>query len=100
MKRIGTNPDSEGKYQRALQRVKKLKDFYSHLTIYLIFVCVFVWLNLHSSSFPWAIFPIAGWGIGVLGHAADTFGYNIFFGKDWEQRKIREFMDEEDEVRF
>ncbi|MEM7186737.1 MAG: 2TM domain-containing protein [Bacteroidota bacterium] len=100
MKRIGTPTSSSEKYRRAKEKVAKIRDFYGHLTIYLIFVVVFIWINSYSGGFPWAIFPIAGWGLGVLGHAAETFEYNIFFGKDWEQRKIREFMDEEEEIRF
>ncbi|MAN58388.1 MAG: histidine kinase [Flavobacteriaceae bacterium] len=88
---------SEKKYARAKERVEKLKGFYIHLAIYLFFVPVFIWLNLKSgTNFPWALFPIAGWGFGVLGHAAETFNYNPFFGKEWEARKIRELMDKED----
>lgn len=83
------------RYEIARKRVEALKCFYTHLTIYLIFVVVFVWLNLTSSNFPWAIFPIAGWGLGVLGHASETFNYNIFFGKQWEERKIREMMNKD-----
>lgn len=88
---------SEKKYKRAKERVEKLKGFYLHLAIYLLFVPVFIYLNhISRAGFPWAIFPIAGWGMGVVGHAAETFNYNPFFGKDWEQRKIQELMEKED----
>ncbi len=88
---------SEKKYARAKERVQKLKGFYGNLGMYLVFIPVFIWLNYKSgTSFPWAIFPIAGWGTGVLAHAADTFNYNPFFGKDWEKRKIKELMEEDD----
>jgi len=100
MKRIGTPNSSNDKFERAKKKVAKLRDFYGHLMIYLIFVVVFIWLNMRSGGFPWAIFPIAGWGFGILGHAAETFDYHIFFGKDWENRKIRQFMEEEDDIRF
>lgn len=90
------NQSEEFRYARAKEKVTKLRDFYSHLTIYLIFVPIFVILNIMTTPFPWAIFPIAGWGLGVLGHAADTFSWNPFLSKDWEQRKIREFMERED----
>jgi|TARA_R100000479_G_scaffold33554_2_gene13917 sensor histidine kinase YesM len=88
---------SEKKYERAKERVQKLKGFYGNLTMYLIFIPIFIWLNYKSgTNFPWAIFPIAGWGMGVLAHAAETFNYNPFFGKDWEKRKIKELMEEDD----
>ncbi|PVW15708.1 2TM domain-containing protein [Marixanthomonas spongiae] len=88
---------SEKKYARAKERVQKLKGFYGNLTMYLVFIPIFIWLNFKSgTNFPWAIFPIAGWGMGVLAHAAETFNYNPFFGKDWEKKKIKELMEEED----
>jgi sensor histidine kinase YesM len=88
---------SDKKYELAKEHVDKLKGFYVHLGIYLLFVPFFIWLNFKSNAgFPWAIFPIAGWGFGVAGHAAETFNWNPFFGKSWEERKIRELMDKED----
>ncbi len=84
------------RYYYAKQQVEKIKGFYIHLAIYCIFVFVFIGLNIWTTSFPWAIFPIVGWGLGVLGHAMETFGINPFLGKDWEQRKIKELMDKED----
>lgn len=86
------NTSQQSKYEQAKEKVEELKGFYSHFTIYCIFVVVFIVLNYYSTSYPWAIFPIAGWGIGVLGHAAGVFEWNPFFGKDWEQRKIEELV--------
>ena len=84
------------KYDRARARVSELKEFYTHLGTYLIFVCFFLALNFYTTGFFWAIFPIAGWGIGILSHAAKTFGWNPFFSKDWEKRKIDEYIRKED----
>jgi hypothetical protein len=87
---------SEKRFESAKEHVEKLKGFYIHFTIYLIFVPVFIYLNYNSNAgFPWAIFPIGGWGFGVLGHASETFSWNPFFGKNWEERKIRELMDDD-----
>lgn len=89
---------SEKRYTSAKEYVEKLKGFYIHFTIYLIFVPVFLYLNyISNAGFPWAIFPIGGWGFGVLGHAADTFNWNPFFGKKWEERKIRKLMEEDND---
>lgn len=88
---------SEKRYKRAQKHVTELKVFYVHLAIYLAFVPLFIYLNfLSRAGFPWAIFPIAGWGLGVASHAAETFNYNPLFGKKWEERKIRELMERED----
>ena len=87
---------SEKKYQLAKEQVGKIKGFYIHASIYLIFVPIFIGLNYMSNAgFPWAIFPIGGWGFGVISHAAETFNYNPFFGKNWEERKIKQYMDDD-----
>ncbi len=87
---------SAKKYDRAKKYVQELKGFYIHFSIYLIMVPVFIYLNYISTSFPWAFFPIIGWGAGVSGHAMEVFNYNPFLGKNWEERKIRELMDKDD----
>ena len=84
------------KYARAQKRVTHIKEFYNHLGIYLIFVCIFIGLNFYTGNFFWAIFPIVGWGIGILSHASKIFRWNPFFSKDWEKRKIDQFMENEE----
>lgn len=87
---------SAKKYDRAKKQVEELKGFYIHLVIYTIMVPVFIYLNIISTDFPWALFPIVGWGVGVIGHAMEVFNYNPILGKNWEERKIRELMDKDD----
>jgi sensor histidine kinase YesM len=85
------------KYDRAKKHVDELKGFYIHFAIYLIMVPVFIFINFKGGGgFPWAAFPIVGWGVGVSGHAMEVFNYNPFLGKNWEERKIRELMDKDD----
>lgn len=83
------------RYERAKKHVEELKGFYVHFSIYLIMIPVFIFLNMKSGGFPWAIFPIGGWGLGVFGHAAEVFNWNPFFGKAWEERQIRKYMNED-----
>jgi len=91
---------SDLKYKRAKDHVEKLKGFYIHLTIYLIMMPVFIFLNFQSTGFPWAIFPIVGWGFGLTGHAMETFDYYPFLGKNWEERKLKEFMNEDEVTKY
>lgn len=88
---------------RARRKVKALKGFYKHLAVYivvnvgLLLTSYFKEDYLHKAhqefwsfqTFSTAIF----WGIGVLCHAFNTFGMGIIFGNDWEERKIREYME-------
>lgn len=87
----------ENKLLRAKERVEELKKFYSHLTTYILVIgglaALNYWVNqFHYMWFLWAAF---GWGIGMVSHALKTFRLNPFFGKNWEERKIKQFMDED-----
>lgn len=88
--------DTSSKYKRAQARVTEIKEFYSHLGTF-ITVCTFLLLiNIYNGGFYWVIFPIVGWGIGVFSHAIKTFDWNPFLSKDWEKRKIEEYINKED----
>ena len=85
------------RYERAKKKVEDLKGFYIHLSIYTIMVPVFIYFNYQSNAgFPWALFPILGWGWGVLGHASEVYGWSPLFNKDWEKRKLEKLMEDED----
>ncbi|GGG48005.1 histidine kinase [Croceivirga lutea] len=87
----------ENKYTRAKERVDELKKFYSNLTSYIIVISALAALNywVDGWSYPWFLWAAFGWGIGVFFHAINTFRWNPLFNKDWEERKIKEFMDKD-----
>jgi len=63
----------------AIRRLHRKREFYEHLVSYLIVntMLVAVWLILGLTTgawFPWPLFPIAGWGIGLAFHAWSAFG--------------------------
>jgi hypothetical protein len=62
-------------YEVAEKRVKAKKDFYSHLTAYIcvnIFLII-IWAFVAGRGFPWFIFPLCGWGIGIAFHFLGVF---------------------------
>jgi sensor histidine kinase YesM len=76
-------------YLKAQRRVKDLKEFYGNLFSYcLVIPCLIVINLLTYSKFLWFFFPMFGWGIGLAIHGFNAFGY----GKDWEEKKIEEYM--------
>ena len=92
-----TDFTEEQKYINAKNKVKKIKEFYANLMAYLIIIPFLIFINLRfSPEFQWFWFPIFGWGIGIAFHALDVFGLNFLLGKDWEDRKIKEFMDKDE----
>ncbi|MFC3159975.1 2TM domain-containing protein [Chryseobacterium arachidis] len=79
-------------YRKATRRVKELKGFYGNLTSYCLVIPFLLVLNLLTSpDHLWFFWPMLGWGIGLIAHGVTTFG----IGKSWEERKIRELMEEE-----
>jgi len=81
---------------KAKKRVKDVKGFYIHLIVYICVNSFFIIINLlNDKDGYWFIFPLLGWGIGLFSHAAGTFNFIPFLNKDWENRKIKQYMDEE-----
>jgi len=92
MKTDYLNNDSQ-KYIRAKKRVDDLKGFYGNLTSYCVVIPFLIFINYQTHwGFQWFWFPLFGWGLGIAIHAFTLFGY----GQDWEDRKIREFMEKEE----
>jgi len=83
------------RYERAKERVENIKGCYINLLSYCIVIPFLVILNYNTTDFPWAIFPALGWGFGVITHGFQAFGYNPFLGKNWEERKMKEYMEDD-----
>lgn len=83
------------RHKKARKRVQEIKGFYGNLTAYTIIIPFLFFVNYFSTGFDfmWALFPTIGWGFGVLIHYLNTFGFAFFLGKDWEEKKIRDYMD-------
>ena len=95
--------NEEYKLEQVRKKVKEMRGFYKHLAAYL-FVNIFFWaiqiINMkpQDSFFKWGTFATAFfWGIGLFFHWYSVFGLgiNVVFGKDWEQRKIKQLMEKE-----
>lgn len=106
---IGNNREdfsNEERFIRAKERVDKLKGFYWHLFSY---ICVNLFISISKiisnmsggESFMDAFWDFGTfalwifWGIGIGFHAMGVFGTNLVFGRKWEERKLKEFMDED-----
>lgn len=92
---------TDERYGMAYKRVKRIKGFYIHFLVYILvnlFIIVSKYNNLTDGqhlftfeNFSTALF----WGIGLLAHGLSVFGKNLFFGQDWEEKKIKELMNKE-----
>ncbi len=91
------NYRKEEAYMRAKKRVGDIVGFYWHLAVYVIvnlFLIILIGVNAGFGGFgPYATATF--WGIGLVFHFLGVFGPNFFFGKNWENKKIEEFMEKE-----
>ncbi len=78
--------------QWAWRRVRALRTFYSHLTIYAAANFGLMAVDFFTPGGPWFFWPLLGWGLVIGMHAAQTYERLPWFTQDWEQRKVRELM--------
>ncbi len=84
------------KYLRAVNRMKEIKSFYKHLSVYVIvnlFIIVAKLVKHESQDFHFGSLPVL-WGIAILIHAGTVFLPGFFLGKNWEEDKIRNLMNQ------
>ena len=87
--------NEEIKYQQAKERVEALRGFYIHLTVYVIVDLFLFLLNIFvSPDSLWFYWPLLGWGVAIVLHAVSVFNSGHLFGTDWEEKKIREIMED------
>ena len=95
MKKVETH--SEHNYERARKHVENLKGFYYSIISYCIVIPFIIFINYQTSwGFHWFWFPVFGWGIGILFHAYQVYVNDGVLGRSWEERKIEQFMKEEE----
>ena len=93
-KPVSTPPNF--RYEKARKRLDNLKGLYWSIISYIIVVPALLILNYKTSwnAHKWFVYPAFFWGMGILFQVYEVYG-NGKFGKSWEERKMKEFMDEE-----
>lgn len=85
--------DEKGRREQALRRLKKRRDFHTHLFVYLTFNVLIwgIWAIIAASAgswYPWPLWITLGWGIGVLFNAWD-----VYFRRPITEAEIHQEMD-------
>ena len=72
---------------RAVRRLKKKRDFFAHLLVYVLInaFIVVIWAVTSDGGFFWPIFPMVGWGIGVVMNAWD-----VWRGDEFTEAEIKD----------
>ncbi len=96
----------EQQYIRAQKRVNEIKKFYKHLVVYILINLVFIGRRIYKDivyrdeSVIEAILDINNynlffwWGVVVFIHGFSVLGKDKLFSKNWEERKIKEYMEQ------
>jgi 2TM domain len=91
-------PQHDAKLERAKKQVAAIKGFYIHSFVFVVVMVGLFVLNLalkYWADSPWWVqWPLLGWGIAVGAHAFAVFGHASKRVADWEERKIRQLMEE------
>lgn len=93
-------------YLRAKKKVETLKGFYSHLAVFIVINAGIILINANvfeggETNFGnWSNYiTLFFWGIGLVSHAIYVFfvlKVQNNFLKRWEEKKINQFLDEEE----
>ena len=70
-----TGMSEEQIYEQAKKRVEEKKGFFVHLTVYIIvnIMLVLIWAFAAGGGYPWFLWSLGGWGIGLLFHFLGVF---------------------------
>ena len=77
--------------EQAKKRVKAKQDFYKHLLSYVVvnILLVIIWAFPAGRGYPWFLWVIGGWGIGLLFNFIEVFV--------WSQKGDRAAIEKEAE---
>jgi len=89
-----TGMSEEQIYEQAKKRVEDKKGFFIHFIVYIVvnIMLVLIWAFAADRGFPWFIFPLGGWGIGLLFHFLGVFVFETKSDKaaiEKEAEKLR-----------
>jgi hypothetical protein len=74
-------------YAKARKRVEEKKGFISHLAVYIVvnIALILIWA-FTGRGYPWFVWPLGGWGIGLIFHLLGVFLFNKETG--WERNEV------------
>ena len=90
----GIKMDDRDLRKKAQIRAAEKVGFYVHFTIYAavnLLIFGIWWFTSGIGTFPWFIFPLVGWGIGIILHFFSVFAGAMLVGKiaDKEYEKLK-----------
>ncbi len=88
-------------YLRARKYIDSLKEFYYSIISYFLIIPFLIYINYKTYwGFQWFWFPMIGMGIGITIAAFKLFVSDGIFGRNWEERKLKQYMGEDNDTRW
>ena len=96
--RTDTTSRIDDSYLRARKHIDDLKEFYYGIISYFLVMPFLIYINYKTYwDFQWFWFPMIGWGIGIIINAFKVYVSEDVFGRNWEERKIKQYMGTDDD---
>ena len=79
-------PTDEQLHELARKRV----DFKIHLFVYFVVIATLwiIWF-FTNKGYPWPVWPMAGWGIGIIFHYAFEYRPSRFLSEEEEYQRLK-----------
>ncbi|MEP2057956.1 MAG: 2TM domain-containing protein [Maribacter litoralis] len=89
------------KYRRAKERVEEIRKFYGKVASAIVTILIVASINYYFNEWrnAWFLWVVFGLSISLFFKANKIFNLNPFMGRDWEERKIQEFLQQEENTR-
>lgn len=86
------------KYRRAKERVEEIRKFYGKVASAMVTILIVASINYYFNEWrnAWFLWVVFGLSISLFFKANKIFNLNPFMGRDWEERKIQEFLQQEE----
>lgn len=88
-------------YDQAVYRVAQIRRFYVHLFLFGIVLGIYILKNYFGVQLNFILFEIIDltvvsiWALVIAIKTVNLFSGELLFGKNWENRKMDEFMGKE-----
>jgi len=80
--------------QWAWRRVRSLRVFYNHATLYVVTNFVILLIDLSTRGSPWFYNVLLGWGLFLGLHALYAYELVPWSTLNWEQRAVRKLIEQ------
>jgi len=77
------------------QLARKRVEFRSHLIVYIVInSCLWIIWYATGGNYPWPVWPLVGWGVGLFFHYVFDYRASSLFSEQDEYEKLKKEMEE------